>query len=98
MLFYSWFTVYEAGSELNHHFISSTQSPDFVRLSVRLFRVHKAFKSVFSPATHASLPDMGPSPFPPMNKFKITFPGILKQLRNIKINKAHGQNCTKNLT
>ena len=47
-------------------------------------------KSVFGPATHESLLDMGPSLFPSMNKFKITVPGILKQLQNSKIHKAPG--------
>ena len=46
------------------------------------------FKSLFSPAIHESLPDMGPSHFPSMNKLKNSVPGILKQLQNLKIQKA----------
>ena len=46
------------------------------------------FKSLFSPGTHESLPDLGPIPCPSMNKFKITVPGILKQLQNRRIHKA----------
>ena len=47
MFFKSWPTIYDAGPALNQHFASSTQSPDFMRLSlrvrlrVRLRRVHK---------------------------------------------------------
>ena len=52
--------------------------------------LNERFKSVFSPATHENLPDMGPSPFSSMNKFKITAPGILKQLQDLKIHKAPG--------
>ena len=33
---------------------------------------------------------MGPRPFPSINKFKITVPGILKQLQNLKIHKVPG--------
>ena len=36
--------------------------------------LNEQFKSVFSSATHENLPDMGPSPFSSMNKFKITAP------------------------
>ena len=48
MFFKSWPTIYDAGQALNQHFASSTQSPDFmrrslrVRLRVRLRRIHKA--------------------------------------------------------
>ena len=48
MSLYSWPTIYDAGPALNEHSASSTQSPDFMRLSlrvrlrVRLRRVHKA--------------------------------------------------------
>ena len=52
--------------------------------------LNELFKSVFSPATLECLPDMGPSPFPLMNKIKITVPGISKQLQNLKIHKAPG--------
>ena len=54
--------------------------------------LNELFKSVFSPATLECLPDMGPSPFPLMNKIKITVPGISKQLQNLKIHKAPGPN------
>ena len=48
---YSWPTIYDAGPALNEHSASSTQSPDFMRLSlrlrVRLRRVHKASLKFF---------------------------------------------------
>ena len=50
----------------------------------------KQFQSVFNPTTHSTLPDMGPSSFPSMKKFKFTVPGILKLLQDIKIYKAPG--------
>ena len=52
MSLYSWPTIYDAGPALNEHSASSTQSPDFMRLSLRVRvrlrvrRVHKAFWSV----------------------------------------------------
>ena len=52
--------------------------------------LNKQFQSVFNPTTHITLPDMGPSSFPSMKKFKFTVPGILKLLQDIKIHKATG--------
>ena len=49
-----------------------------IRYNEKAEALNNQFKSVFSPATHESLPDMGPSHFPSINKFKITVPGILK--------------------
>ena len=36
MSLYSWPTIYDAGPALNEHSASSTQSPDFMRLSLRV--------------------------------------------------------------
>ena len=52
--------------------------------------LNKQFQSVFNPTTHSNLPDMGPSSFPSMKKFKFTVPGILKLLQDMQIHKAPG--------
>ena len=51
MLFKSCPSIYDAGPALNKHSVSSTQSPAFMRLSLRLRlrRVHKAAEPTSHP-------------------------------------------------
>ncbi|KAJ8027714.1 hypothetical protein HOLleu_29746 [Holothuria leucospilota] len=48
------------------------------------------FTSVFTLNNHKSIPDKGPSPFPPMPNIVITAPGVLKLLSELKTRKATG--------
>ena len=48
------------------------------------------FKSVFNEKITNDSPDMGHSPFGPMESFIITVPGVTKLLKSLKIYKAAG--------
>ena len=52
--------------------------------------LNEQFKSVFNEKITNDLPDMGHSPFGPMQNFNITVPGITELLKTPKIHKAAG--------
>ena len=52
--------------------------------------LNEQFSSVFTRANTSSLPNLGPSPYPDIQRFDVTEEGVLKLLNNLNHHKASG--------